>query len=95
MQNVCSERQIVNTIGISILYDTYVEYLYFLWYFYIIKQLKMQKPSISIVFLNSTWNGYVSSRNPGLMYSQVAQGFSSIFANLMKFQSRIRQNFEK
>ena len=94
MQHVCSERQIVNTIGISILYNTYVEYLYFLWYFYIIKQLKMQKPSISI-FLNSTWNGYVSSRNPGLMYSQVAQGFSSIFANLMKFQSRIRQNFEK
>ena len=95
MQNVCSERQIVNTIGISILYNTYVEYLYFLWYFYIIKQLKMQKPSISIVFLNSTWNGYVSSRNPGFMYSHVAQGFSSIFANLMKFQSRIRQNFEK
>ena len=94
MQHVCSERQIVNTIGISILYNTYVEYLYFLWYFYIIKQLKRQKPSISI-FLNSTWNGYVSSRNPGLMYSQVAQGFSSIFANLMKFQSRIRQNFEK
>ena len=80
MQNVCSERQIVNTIGISILYDTYVEYLYFLWYFYIIKQLKMQKPSISI-FLNSMRVPEIRVLCTHMLHKA--------------FQSRIRQNFEK